>query len=241
MNRSLTHLLTYCCIVLCALVVLRNIASAQTPKGYAPKTVEGWQLYIDPLLPIADSSPYPELISILQLRLREINLTLPSAALAELRKVPIFLELSDTTDTKDPIMTYHATKEWMISHHLNAEKARSIEISNAQHYINWEKAMPASLLLNGVAWAYYDRVLTYENADIKVAYRNAIQGHLYDTVVNIIGLRSRSVALQDERNYFAAMTAAYFGVATFYPFIRAELFAEDRPSFMLMRKLWRIP
>lgn len=236
MKQKLRH-----SVLIIAIIVLAgstNNAFSQTPNGYVAKTIEGWQLYINPILPVADSSPYPELISLLQCKLHETNLILPPKALEELKKVPIFLELNDTIDTKDPLMAYHGTKEWLQGHHLNVEKARSIEISNAKNFVSWGVALPASLLLTGLSWAYYDRVLGFGNQEIANGFKKAVASKLYDSVLNIYGLKARSAAMIDERNFFAAMTMSYFDVGTYFPFVRGELFATDRATFDLIKHLW---
>ena len=229
----------YCQLIAVSLfVAARSDVSAQTAITYAPKMIEGWQVNINVLLPIADNSPYQEIIGILQCKLREAAMFLPPKAVAELRKVPIWIELNDSVDTKDPIMSYFPDEDWLQKNKGNVKKARSIEISNAQNFINITKNTNSSLILTALTWAYHDRVLGYNNKEVIAGYDYALKSKLYDTVLNASAQRVRAAALMNERNYFTALSLAYFDVSTYYPFVRAELFVHDPGGYNLIRKLW---
>ena len=58
------------------------------------------------------------------------------------------------------------------------------------------------------------------------------------TVLRASGRRERHYALNNEKEYFAEMTEAYFGTNDFYPFVRAELEEHDPKMFRLLQALW---
>ena len=52
------------------------------------------------------------------------------------------------------------------------------------------------------------------------------------------GRKVRHYGLNNQMEYFAEATEAYFGVNDFYPFVRAELKAIDPEGFSLMEAVW---
>jgi len=46
--------------------------------------------------------------------------------------------------------------------------------------------------------------------------------------------------LDNEREYFAECTEAFFGRNDFFPFTRDELEKHDPEMFKLLRKLWQV-
>jgi len=59
------------------------------------------------------------------------------------------------------------------------------------------------------------------------------EGHL-----SISGKRKRHYALTDQKEFFAEMSEAYFGMNDFFPFNRAELKVEEPEIFELLQTIW---
>jgi len=55
------------------------------------------------------------------------------------------------------------------------------------------------------------------------------------------GKRVRHYALTNEKEFFAEMTEAYFGVNDFFPFTRAELRESEPDIHALLRDIWEAP
>jgi hypothetical protein len=47
--------------------------------------------------------------------------------------------------------------------------------------------------------------------------------------------------LTNEKEFFAEMTEAYFGVNDFFPFTRAELHDSEPDIYVLLREIWESP
>jgi len=45
--------------------------------------------------------------------------------------------------------------------------------------------------------------------------------------------------LNNDQEYFAESTEAFFGTNDFYPFVRSELQHHDPHMYQLLKKLWR--
>ncbi len=60
-------------------------------------------------------------------------------------------------------------------------------------------------------------------------------------MLHINGRRVRHYALTDQKEFFAEMTEAYFGVNDFFPFNHGELKDAEPEIHALMKKLWETP
>jgi hypothetical protein len=47
--------------------------------------------------------------------------------------------------------------------------------------------------------------------------------------------------MNNEQEYFAETTEAFFGTNDFYPFVRAELKAHDPDMYAVLCEVWEIP
>ena len=70
------------------------------------------------------------------------------------------------------------------------------------------------------------------------AYERFKQSGRGDSVLLITGKRVRHYALTDQKEFFAEMTEAYFGMNDFFPFNRAELMTEEPEIFELLQAIW---
>lgn len=95
------------------------------------------------------------------------------------------------------------------------------------------------MVLNQLARAYHDKVLGYDSAEIKAAHQQAVRSEKYDLVLRFDGRYVRHPALTDEKEYFAEMTEAYYGVNDHYPFLQFELKQYDPNACELLTKLWQ--
>jgi len=62
----------------------------------------------------------------------------------------------------------------------------------------------------------------------------------YESVLHIAGKSKRAYALNNDQEYFAECTEAFFGTNDFYPFVRAELQQHDPLMYQLLNKLWKV-
>lgn len=164
-----------------------------------------------------------------------LNEQIKSALLA----VPIFLDLNTTTGGA----VYHPSAEWLSQNGYITEKAQSVEISNIRNFINWTKQNQPYMLLHELAHAYHHRIHNFSNADITNAYDHAIAVGLYTNVSYHSGndnytTASKAYGLNDEKEFFAELTEAYFGLNDYYPFVRSELETYDPAGFDMIERVW---
>ena len=161
----------------------------------------------------------------------------PPKAYEELRRVPIWLGVDDGIGA---CAEYHSTsREALRANGSNPDKSKSIEIGNASRFLRWTLDQPA-LLLHELAHAYHDRVLGHDHEGIATAFRAAVEGGRYETVLQIDGREERAYALENDSEYFAEGTEAFFGTNDFYPFVRAELLRHDPKLFEVLQEVWGV-
>lgn len=217
-----------------AILVAANSARAYEPtSNYETRKIEGWTIQVNKAL-LNDEPLSSNVLQLLDHQLYQITRVVPAPALARLREVTIWAELNDP---KFPGMCYHPSPEWLREHDFNPEKAQGVEISNAHNFLTWTKEQPW-MVLHELAHSYHHRVLGYDNPEIKVAYKHAVESKSYESVRHINGKMVRHYALNNDQEYFAECSEAFFGVNDFFPFVRAELQQHDPEMFALLQKVW---
>jgi hypothetical protein len=183
---------------------------------------------------LADEQLAGQCLALLRVKLFDVGRVVPAAAATRLREVPIWLELNDP---KFPCACYHPSKGWLTAHDVNPEKTGAVEISNARNFLAWSIDQPF-MVLHELAHAYHQRVLGYDYPAIKAAYAAAKASGRYEHVLQIRGKTERHYGMNNDQEYFAESTEAFFGTNDFYPFVRAELKEFDPRMEAVVREAW---
>ncbi len=202
---------------------------------YQPRGIEGWTVHVEKSL--EDHPRREEALELLERKFAEIAALVPAAALPELRKVPFWLSRNTA-----PGACYHPSAEWLEKNGRVVEMARSIEIQNIDHFLDWSAVTQPMIVLHELAHAWHHRVLPdgYGNPEIREAYEAAAASGKYDEVLHADGRKTRHYALTNPMEYFAECSEAYFGRNDFQPFDRAELKTFDPDGYRLVEKMWGI-
>lgn len=94
------------------------------------------------------------------------------------------------------------------------------------------------MMLHELSHAYHDQVLGQGYAPILAAFVQAKAGGKYDAVRRNSGQTERAYAMNNEKEYFAEASEAYFGENDFQPFTREELRTFDPPIFRVLEEVW---
>lgn len=215
--------------------LLQPASAFVTTDQYIARNIEGWEIGINRHLLSDQAALGSQAITLLQQKLRELRQVLPPHALSQLQGVKIWLGVDDAPS---PCSVYHPSRDWLVEHGCNPDKAKSVEIGCAQKFVLWSQEQPM-MVLHELAHAYQDRMSPEEQEQIKQAYEEAQKRGLYENVLYWDGTTKRAYALNNDREYFAETSEAYFGRNDFYPFTRAELEKYDPNMALLLRKLWR--
>jgi len=229
----------------CLLLLSPGAARSDEPKpAYDPREayrevkVEGWTVLVHQCLFEKEHGELREqTLKVLGEHLFRVTRVVPAEALAKLRRVPIWIEREHP---RHACMCYHTSAEWLKQHQMNPEKAKGVEIANCKNFLEWTRHTQPWMVLHELAHAYHDRELGFDHAEVKACYDAAATAKLYDSVLHVNGRKQRHYALNNEREYFAEMTEAYFGTNDFYPFVRAELKQCDPKMHDLLEKLWGV-
>jgi hypothetical protein len=204
---------------------------------YTEQSVEGWRVLVHQRLFDDDQVELREqTLKVLGEHLFRVARVVPAESLAKLREVPIWVELAHP---RHPCMCYHVSPDWLREHDMNPAKAGAVELANCKNFLAWTIDQPW-MVLHELAHAYHHRVLGHDNAEIRTCYRGAMAAKSYDHVLHIRGAQRRHYALNNDQEYFAEATEAYFGTNDFYPFVRAELKQHDPEFYAVIERLWGV-
>lgn len=220
-----------CCVPL-LLCSITCAATFDPTENYEVREVEGWTVRVNKRL-LAEEELCRRTLALLGDQLRHIARVVPAGPVEKLRKVVLWMELDLTKGGA----VYHPSEKWLREHDVNPEKAKCVEISNARHFLDWYRHQPC-MVLHEMAHAYHHQVLGYGHAGIKTAYAKAKESKKYESVLHIQGGHQAHYAMNNDQEYFAEMTEAFFGTNDFYPFVRAELKEADPEMFALMEQAW---
>jgi hypothetical protein len=175
----------------------------------------------------------------------QISSVVPAAQFDVLRGSTIWIELQGSMELGGGTgrgMCFHPSSEWLTAHGLLPEKEGGVEIVRAADFPAWRLNQPF-MLFHELAHAYHWR-LGFEREDVRSAYEAAMQSGLYDAVpynMAADGEPVRAYAAENEREYFAEASEAYFGLNDYFPFTRRQLRSHDPRGFELVRRLWTLP
>lgn len=207
-------------------------------KPAAPKYIEldirGWRVKVDSILIHEHRDLAGQVVDLLDAKLLELTRTLPAKPLEFMRTVTIWV---DYQADRFPGCVYHPSEEWLKEHGFNPEMARSVHVANARNFLEWSLHQP-SMILHEMAHAYHHQVLGHHHEGIRRAYEQALADKRYDSVLRYDGSYQRAYALNNDQEFFAEMTEAFFGVNDFYPFVKSELMHHDPAMYELLNQIW---
>jgi hypothetical protein len=213
--------------------------SAAANKAHETKNLSGWTLHISPKL---DAAAWSKALPLLQAQLDEIIRVVPAKAVAELQKVPLWI--NPEYPKVPPRAEYHPGAGWLKDNGRDPAMAKGVEFTNVRIFEAETRRMP-NFALHELAHAFHDRVLGFENDPIEAAYQKAKAAGLYDRVQrqDSEGRKrlDRAYAMTNAKEYFAECSEAFFTRNDFFPFTKDELQKHDPEMFELLSKLWGTP
>ena len=217
-----------------SLIVTGKLAYDPT-SAYREQKILGWRVMVNEKL-VAETNLCAQTLKLLEAQLAQITNVIPPMPLYELRGIPIWVERSSK---QFPCMCYHESYEWLRDNGVNPDKTKGVELSNPENFLTWTKDQPW-MVLHELAHGYHMRTLGAGHPGIKRCYEAAKASKKYDSVLRG-GKRERHYAMNNEKEYFAEATEAYFGRNDFQPFTRDELKEFDPEMFEMIRRVWQLP
>lgn len=215
------------------------------PPARDIQDVAGWKVHIDRALIMEEPGATQEALHLLLEQLEEIQRVVPDAAVAELRKVPLYF--SPAYPNIRPAAEFHPAADWLRSNHRDPEMAGGIEFTNILIFAAERERMP-NFALHELAHAYHFHVVHngFRNDEIASAFARAQASGVYDRVErrhggNRPGTFERAYAMSTPQEYFAENSEAFFSVNDYFPFDRTQLQEADPEMAALLRRLWQLP
>lgn len=202
-------------------------------SAYREQDIEGWRVLVNEKL-LVETNLCERTLKLLAAQLYQIVRAVPPEPLAKLRQIPIWVERSSA---QFPCMCYHESRDWLSTHGVNPDKTGAVELANPETFLTWTRDQPW-MVLHELAHGYHQLFLGPDHAGIRRCFEQATAGKTYESVLRINGKKDRHYALNNEKEYFAESTEAFFGTNDFYPFTRAELKEHDPEMFKLLCEVW---
>lgn len=174
-------------------------------------------------------------LNLLSNKLEEIARIVNPKQLSALKQVPIWVEYRRMSDGA---VWYHRSKDWLVSQGYPADLAKSVEIKNINNFIDWQRSDQPLMVLHELAHSYQDLHLSAMQDKITAAYKSTLASGKYESVSYIRGGKQRAYAMNDDFEYFAELTEAYFGKNDYYPFNRQDLKEFDPAGYQIMQDAW---
>lgn len=202
--------------------------------AYDVQDLDGWQIHLDRHFKNTQGEQSKKTFALLDTMLKHVIKTMPKDKVDILKKTPIWI-MEDSPNGS--AMVYHPNRQWLIDHQQNPDKAQCVELSHPDKFLAWSDIQP-DMAMHELAHSYHDRVLGFDNKEIKAAYDAAVKSGLYDNVKHANGKMQRHYCLTNPQEFFAEMTESYFGKNDFYPYDREELKKYDPKTYKLIESVW---
>ncbi len=185
----------------------------------------------------ADEDEVGDFQAKLRAQIEQMNHTLPSDKLARLRRIPIYVHAGEHRAYG---CCHHPSRDWLVQHGYPGEMANSVEVCNWREFRTLVLTQPACLLHEFAhAWDFNASGLTPQ---IAAAYQHAVKAGLYQSVAYVGEPSPRpAYALENEKEYFAELSEAYFARNDFFPFDRADLQHYDPVGYAMIERVWLRP
>lgn len=204
-------------------------------SAYREQKIVGWRVLVNQKL-LADTNLCARTLSLLEAQLRQITNAVPAPAVQALRDVPFWVERSSAVTQ---CAAFHESYQWLSTHGVNPDKTGGVEIGSPENFLAWTKEQPW-MILHELAHGYHKRYLGDNHPGIKQCFEAAKSSGKYNSVRYIKGGQQRHYALNNEKEYFAEATEAFFGKNDFQPFDRAELKEFDPDAYDLLQRVWGV-
>lgn len=208
------------------------------------RNIEGWTVKVDPRLLSGEyKNDGDEAMKALANHLQRISYIMPAEPLDKMRELPLWLEFDNAALKKigGHNMQFHPGRGWLVENGLDPRLVKHVHLPSASELTRrgmWAKH--PYVVLHELAHSYHNQVLKdgFNEARVKAAFDNAVASKKYEKVMSHTGRLVRHYGLNNQMEYFAEATEAYFGVNDFYPFVRAELKEFDPEGYAVMEAVW---
>jgi hypothetical protein len=164
-------------------------AAFDPTSDYERRSLQGFTVFLNRAA-LQHEQAATDALKLLEEKLAGVVKSLQPDRLEPLRKVAFWVEWEARGSSA---CMYHPSVEWLRAHDYNPQKAKSVEINNLRHFLDWRDDQPM-MVLHELAHAYHHLVLTHGHRGVKAAYENARKTGIYDSVGYVRGGKRRAYA-----------------------------------------------
>ena len=207
---------------------------ADNSKEYHKIHLEGWGVYIEQSLVEQNDKRVFLALRILRQKLQEISDSMPEQHLASLKKVSLWLSRNNGVEVE-----YYFYESRVHRGGIDPRMIGGIEFKNISIFLEMIQQMPG-LVIHELAHAYHR--LNYKRIDKAVmrAFKNAQSERLYRKTSVKRNHKGQAVyASKNAYEYFADLTAMYYGTIDYYPYDRDDLKKHDPTGYKMIEEVWQ--
>ncbi|HDZ40528.1 MAG TPA: hypothetical protein ENH59_02445 [Bacteroidetes bacterium] len=207
-------------------------------KNYIPVNGHGFEIMIR-----KDESENQEVLNAVEKAFETLGImsdSLNTEILTEMRKRPVWVEYNNGNGA-----CFHPNKLWILENGHVPEKTHCVEITNATNFNDWIAVNQPLIVWHELSHYYHYHVAGWENSIIRSAYEKAKAAGLHRNVEHIRAdgtkhIVAEAYALTNEKEYFAELSEAYWGMNDFYPYTRDQLSEYDTTGYKMIETIWQV-
>jgi|FLOH01.1.fsa_nt_gi hypothetical protein len=213
-------------------------APLEEPGGwkYRELEIEGWTVLVEQQL-YAKTALRTQVLDLMKIKLWEIATRLPAPAVTRLRQVKLRMHLAHAANNG---AAYHPSADWLREHAMPEDWALGIEFGNAENFLGWSQQQPA-MVLHELAHAWHHQVLGYAHEGVLQSFAATRDAGKLEEVLYVSGGSQRAYALNNDKEFFAEMSEAWWSTNDMYPFVRGELLDGFPDIAKHMDAWWQLP
>jgi hypothetical protein len=212
-----------------------------SPRREYQKTGKNWTIYLEQSLVSGDKTLADKALSKLEHNLNEIIALLPAKAVKRLNKLDFYIMWGKPSPNggRASSMGYFRKGQPLNYHYLDPRWQDVIVIYSAKNLLYLNELWTKKALMHELAHAWHIGNWPDKYPPIYNAYLQAKQKGLYTNVEDYKGKTINQVyALQNQREYFAELSAMYFVGGNYFPYNAGALLKYDKVGEKMIKSLW---
>lgn len=212
-----------------------------SPRREYQKTGKNWTVYLEQSLVSGDKTLADKALSKLEHNLNEIIALLPAKAAKRLKKIDFYIMWGKPSPNggRASSMGYFRKGQPLNYHYLDPLWQDVIVIYSAKNLLYLNDLWTKKALMHELAHAWHIGNWRDKYPPIYNAFLQAKQKGLYTNVEDYKGNTiNQAYALQNQREYFAELSAMFFVGGNYYPYDAETLSKYDTEGSQMIRSLW---
>lgn len=221
----------------------KEVNYREPARAYVVTNAQGWTVHLERELADAQPALAREALARLDAKLADMLRRLPAGSHARLRRLPIFLLFGEEAKAggRDNGAEYFQREAPEFFPLTDPHWGSSLVIYSARNYVQLSDQWAVRVLLHEFAHAWQLEQWPEKQVDILAAYDHAMNQGLYRGVKDVNGDPiAKAYATENQLEYFAELSGAYFLRGEYEPFDRAALRAYDPEGYAMIEKMWGV-